>query len=301
VRERRSPAFFWLAAFFGAFVLFLYGPLFIIIVLSFQGPSGGLTFPMHGISTHWFSRLWEGLGVVDIWAAFGRSFRLGVTVMVLTVLISLLAGYAFRRGFRGADVVFYTAIASLIVPSIIVSLGIAVEFRLLDAGVTWLGEALGIGWVGERFTTAAGTFTSGLGAHLTWTLPFGLLIMFAVFNRFDPRYEEAARDLGAGSWQTFRHVVLPMIAPSLVGIGLFGFTLSWDEAARSSQALGSDQNTLPLELTGLTTTVTNPEIYALGTVTTGVSFAVIVVSLLLIHALRRRQARAQDGVPWGST
>ena len=112
-------------------------------------------------------------------------------------------------------------------------------------------------------------FTSGLGAHLTWTLPFGLLIMFAVFNRFDGRYEEAARDLGATPWQTFRHVVLPMIAPSLVGIALFGFTLSWDEVARSSQALGSAQNTLPLELTGLTTTVTNPEIYALGTLTTG--------------------------------
>ena len=93
--------------------------------------------------------------------------------------------------------------------------------------------------------------------------------MFAVFNRFDRRFEEAARDLGATPWQAFRHVVLPLIAPSLVGIALFGFTLSWDEVARSSQAFGGDQNTLPLELTGLTTTVTNPEIYALGTVTTG--------------------------------
>ena len=54
-----------------------------------------------------------------------------------------------------------------------------------------------------------------------------------------------------GRRESFRHVVLPMIAPSLVGIGLFGFTLSWDEVARSSQAMGSDQNTLPLELTGV--------------------------------------------------
>jgi len=59
--------------------------------------------------------------------------------------------------------------------------------------------------------------------------------------------------------------------------------------------VGSDQNTLPLELTGLTTTITNPEIYALGTVTTGVSFLVIVVSLLLIHSLRRRPARGESG------
>jgi len=290
VAQRRPPAFYALATVFGLFVLFLYGPMLTIIVLSFQGPTGGLTFPLHGVSTHWFVRLWGGLGVVDIWAAFGRSLKLGAVVMTLTVLISLLAGYAFRRRFRGSAFVFYTAVASLIVPSIIVSLGIAVEFRLLDALIRWAAEGVGLAGLVEGFTTSAGTFTSGLGAHLTWTLPFGLLIMFAVFNRFDHRYEEAARDLGATASQAFRHVVLPLIAPALVGIALFGFTLSWDEAARSSQALGADQNTLPLELTGLTTTVTNPEIYALGTVTTGVSFAVILISLLLIRALGRRRA-----------
>ena len=287
--ERRPSAFYALATVFGLFVLFLYGPMLTIIALSFQGPTGGLTFPMHGVSTHWFGRLWGGLGVVDIWAAFARSLKLGGVVMILTVVISLLAGYAFRRRFRGSAFVFYTAVASLIVPSIIVSLGIAVEFRLLDALLTGAAERLGMAGFLGGFTTSAGTFTSGLGAHLTWTLPFGLLIMFAVFNRFDRRYEEAARDLGATSRQTFRHVVLPLIAPSLIGIALFGFTLTWDEAARSSQALGADQNTLPLELTGLTTTVTNPEIYALGTVTTGVSFAMILLSLLLIRALRRRR------------
>ncbi len=288
---RHGRGSFWLGAAFALFVLFLYGPILTILVLSFQGPTGGLTFPMRGMSIHWFGSLWSGLGVVDIWSAFGRSARLGGAVMALTVVISLLAGYAFRRGFRGATLVFYTAVASLIVPSIVVSLGVGVQFRLLDDLIHWAAEAAGWGWVGERFTTTAGTFTSGLGAHLTWTLPFGLLIMFAVFNRFDARYEEAARDLGASPWQTFRHVVLPMIAPSLVGIGLFGFTLSWDEVARSSQAMGSDQNTLPLELTGLTTTITNPEIYALGTMTTGVSLLVIVAALLTIRALRRNPAR----------
>jgi putative spermidine/putrescine transport system permease protein len=134
-----------------------------------------------------------------------------------------------------------------------------------------------------------GLFTSALGAHLTWTLPFGLLIMFAVFNRFNPAYEEAARDLGASPWQTFRHVVLPLVAPSLVGIGMFGFTLSWDEIARTSQAIG-DVNTLPLELQGLTTTVTTPAIYALGTVTMVVSFVVMGLTVGLSKLLARRQA-----------
>jgi putative spermidine/putrescine transport system permease protein len=279
--ETRPRSFYVLGAFFIAYVLFLYGPMFAIYVLSFQGPDGGLTFPMNGVSLTWFGKVFSGAGIVDIGAAFKRSLKLGLVVMVLTIVLSVSAGMAFRKSFRGATVLFYTAIASLIMPSIITSLGIALEFRLLDDFIVKHTE----GW-----TTAMGLFTSGLGAHLTWTLPFGLLIMFAIFNRFDSRLEEAARDLGATPWQTFRHVVLPIILPSVVGIGLFGFTLSWDELARSSQAIGS-VNTLPLELQGLTTTVTKPDIYALGTITSGVSFLVIFSALIVILILQARQRR----------
>ena len=286
MRESRGAAFYWLALLFALFVLFLYGPMITIVILSFQGPEGGLTFPMNGVSLHWFRKLWEGLGVVDIWAAFRRSLRLGFAVMALTVVLSLLAGLAFRKRFRGATVLFYVTVASLIVPSIVVSLGIALEFRLIDDAVKAAAETFGWTWANENYATAMGLYTSGLGAQLTWTLPFGLLIMFAIFNRFDRRYEEAARDLGATPWQSFAHVVLPIIGPSVIGIGLFGFTLSWDEVARSSQAIG-DVNTLPLELRGLTTTVTNPQIYALGTLTTAVSFAVIFAALGTILLLRR--------------
>lgn len=286
MREGRSKSFYVLAGFFALFVLFLYGPMFAIFILSFQGPEGGLTFPLNGVSLHWFRRLWSGGGIVDIGSAFQRSLILGLTVMVLTMVLSVLAGLAFRKRFFGQNVLFFVTIASLIVPSIVTSLGIALQFRLFDDGV----KAIGPDWLTTGYTTAMGLFTSGLGAHLTWTLPFGLLIMFAIFNRFDHRLEEAARDLGATPWQTFAHVILPIILPSVVGIGLFGFTLSWDEIARSSQSIG-ERNTLPLELQALTTTVTTPEIYALGTVTTGVSFAVIGLALSLMALLRARQRR----------
>ena len=288
--DARPRSFYALAAVFALFVLFLYGPMITIFVLSFQGPEGGLTFPMRGMSLHWFAKLWQGMGVVDIAAAFRRSIALGAVVMAFTVVLSLGAGLAFRKKFAGSALLFYTSVASLIMPSIVVSLGIGLQFRLIDSAVQTLLKSWGMVGLLEGYGTAMGLYTSALGAHLTWTLPFGLLIMLAVFNRFNLAYEEAASDLGATPWQSFRHVVLPLIAPSLVGVGMFGFTLSWDEIARTSQAVG-DVNTLPLELQGLTSTVTTPAIYALGTVTTVVSFAVMGCTVALMKLLRARGGR----------
>lgn len=289
MKAEKRPAGYWpLALFFTAFVLFLYGPMLVIVVLSFQGPEGGLTFPLRGLSLHWFYKLAEGLGVVDIGAALQRSLGLGLVVMAITVVFSVLAGLAFRKHLRGGNMLFFVVVASLIMPSIIVSLGIGLEFRLLDSALKSAFAAWGMEDTLANFGTSLGLFTSALGAHLTWTLPFGLLIMFAIFNRFNPAYEEAARDLGATPWQGFRHVVLPLIAPSVVGIGMFGFTLSWDEIARTSQAIG-DVNTLPLELQGLTSTVTTPSIYALGTVTMVVSFLVMGLTVGLARLLERRK------------
>ena len=268
--EGRGKEFWILAIFFTLFVIFLYGPLSAILILSFQGPNGGLTFPLNGVSVHWFGNLFEKQAVGDFGGSFRRSLALGIMVMVVTVVVSLLAGLAFRRKFIGATALFYLSVASWVVPSIIVSLGIGVLFSQLGFQPAW--------------------YTSAFGAHLTWSLPFGVLIMFAVFNRFSPAYEEAARDLGATSWQTFRHVVLPMIAPSLIGVGLFGFSLSYDEFARTLMTSGT-YNTLPLEIYGMTTNVTTPVLYALGTVTTVFSFIVILSVIGLIGYLNGARAR----------
>jgi putative spermidine/putrescine transport system permease protein len=115
--------------------------------------------------------------------------------------------------------------------------------------------------------------------------------MFAIFNRFDGRLEEAARDLGATPWQTFRHVVLPIILPSVVGIGLFGFTLSYDEFSRSLYTAGSF-NTLPLEIYGMTTNVTTPVLYALGTTGAVSSGHLLGVGVILCWA--RQQHHGSD-------
>ncbi|MDE4139935.1 ABC transporter permease [Phaeobacter gallaeciensis] len=271
--ETRSRSFYILAAFFSLFVLFLYGPILTIGILSFQGPQGGLTFPMNGVSFYWFRDLFQEQAVGDIWGSFRRSFALGLMVMVTTVVVSVLGGLAFRKRFAGSGLLFYLAVTSLVIPSILVSLGVGLIFNQLGLPVHWA--------------------SSGYGSQLTWTLPFGLLIMFAVFNRFDKSYEEAARDLGATAWQTFAHVVLPIIAPSLLGVALFGFTLSYDEFARTLMTAGS-YNTLPLEIFGMTTNVTTPVIFALGTLTTGFSLVVIGVFFLTVWLMARKKDRGSD-------
>lgn len=269
--ESRPRSFYILGAVFALFVLFLYAPTITIGILSFQGEGGGLTFPMRGVSTYWFRDLFEQQAVGDIWGSFRRSLVLGLMVMVTTVVVSVLGGLAFRKRFAGSTIVFYLIITALVIPSILVSLGVGLLFSQSGLNVHWS--------------------TTGFGAQLTWTLPFGLLIMFAVFNRFDKSYEEAARDLGATPWQTFRHVVLPIIAPSLIGVALFGFTLSYDEFARTLMVAGS-YNTLPLEIYGMTTNVTSPVLYALGTLTTVFSFAIIGSAIAVVLWVNRRRKNA---------
>ena len=268
---RRPWTFYALATLMTLFLLFLYGPMLVIYLLSFQGPQGGVTFPMVGASTFWFEEILRPGQMANIPAAFGRSVLLAALVSLLTVLISVAAGMGFRRRFPGSGLVFYLAVASLVMPSLLVGFGIGLGFQLF-------------GW-------QPGLFTSALAAQLTWTLPFGLFAMFAVFNRFNRAYEEAATDLGASAWQRLRHVTLPILLPGILGVAMGAFTLSYDEYARTTLVAGN-RNTLPLEIYALISSATSPTLFAIGTVTTAVSFLVIGTTLAFVIRLQRRRAAA---------
>ena len=268
---KRPWTFYVLATIFSAFVVFTYAPMISVFVLSFQGPTGGLVFPLRGMSFHWFDALFSQARTGDVWGAFARSLPLSMAVMVTTVVVSVSAGLAFRRRFFGSTFVFYMALASLIVPGLVLSTGILVMFQYMGLPMRW--------------------YSSAFGAHISWTLPFGLLIMFAVLGRLDPSYEEAARDLGAGPWKTLSQVVVPIVLPGIIAVALFGFTLSYDEFPRSALTVGP-KNTLPIEIYTMTTTVTSPALFALGTVTTGISFVAIGLalgSIALIQCRRRKK------------
>jgi putative spermidine/putrescine transport system permease protein len=196
-----------------------------------------------------------------------RSLILAVAVMIITAIFSTMLAMAFRKRFRGSGALFYAVMAGLMVPGVLLSLGLASLLRQLGIPPNW--------WY------------SGLGVHVVWTLPFGFLVMMAVFNRFDARLEEAARDMGADEWTVFKEVTLPLITPGIVAAGLFGFTLSYDEFARTTLLSGA-QNTLPLDINASLTQRVQPTLFALGTASTLFSLLMIGLFIVIYTILYRR-------------
>jgi putative spermidine/putrescine transport system permease protein len=266
--DARPWTFYALGMLFLSYMLFLYGPMLVIYTLSFQGPNGGVTLPLTGVSLEWFRDVWRPGQMANIPVAFSRSLMLAGAVSTITVLISLAGGLAFRRPFPGAGAVFYLVISSLVMPSLLVGFGIGLGFQFLGL--------------------QPDLFTSTLGAQLTWTLPFGLLAMFAVVNRFNRAWEEAASDLGATPLQRLLHVTVPILLPGILGVALSAFTLSYDEYARTTLTVGA-RNTLPLEIYALISSATTPMLFALGTLSTAVSFLLIGITLFVVLHMQRRR------------
>jgi putative spermidine/putrescine transport system permease protein len=264
----------------GFILAMLYFPFVIMAILSFQGPRGGHTFPMRGSSTIWYWKLFNpgelteysdvGEFLGDYLAALQRSLIVAVLTMIISTVLALMAAQAFRRKFRGSGAVFYLWLLGIIVPGITVSLGLALVFQRLHIPLHWI--------------------TTGLAVHVMWTLPFSLVVFLMFFNRFDASIEDAALTLGATRWQAFRHVTLPVMQPAVLTSLLFGFTLSLDEFQRSLLITGPEQ-TLPLMVMASVTTRITPTLYALGTLTTLLSFAVVGGYLLLLTLSLRKSQR----------
>ncbi len=255
------------SGYYGLFLIFIYGPMIAMFILSFQGRRGGTSFPMRGSSFYWWQKLVEPSVVGDMQGALLRSLILALIVMVITALFSTMLAMAFRKRFFGSNVLFYTVMSGLMVPGILLSLGLATLMREVGIPAAW--------------------WSSGLGVHVVWTLPFGFLVMMAVFNRFDVSLEEAARDMGADEWTVFKEITFPIILPGIVAAGLFGFTLSYDEFARTT-LLAGEFNTLPLDINASMTQRIRPTLFALGTASTIFSLLMIGLFLAIYSILYRR-------------
>lgn len=272
-----------LLVYFVLFIVFMYGPMITMGVLSLQGTHGSMTLPAKELfSFHWYSELNATSSVmVGVRDGIGKSLWLSLIVAAITAILSLTLGMAFRKAFRGSGVLFYAILLSLMTPGLLLSLGLS--FLLYYVGIQ-----KGEGFVG---------YLPIIGVQGVWALPFGFLVMITIFNRYDSHAEEAARDLGATSIRTFREVTLPLIWTGVFGAGLFGFTLALNEFERTFLVSGSI-NTLPLQLYIITSSsVLRPYVYSLGVVTILISFALIGLFLVVSAVTGRQKSRAieEDG------
>jgi putative spermidine/putrescine transport system permease protein len=278
-RRRRFGFAKWgLATYFVIFLIFLYAPMILMAVLSLQGSFGQLTFPFRGpLSFDWWRSLFDssipGSHADEIRTAGENSLWLSLAGGAIVAALAFSLSMAFRRRwrFRSDALGFYVIMLALMTPGYLLAVGTQLFWKSIDQ--------------------PTGIWSTALGANIVWGIPFGFLVMLAVWNRYDQRVEEAARDLGADQKRTFREVTLPLVWTGIFGAFLFGFTLTWNDYDRTVLFQVAATDTLPLTIGGLTfTTAIRPDLYALGTATTLVTILAIVL-VLVVGAIRLRLTR----------
>jgi len=243
------------------FVLFMtlynYAPIISLIAFSFN--EGGLTFPFVGFTTEWYTVLFENQGIVD---ATVRSLQLALVVTAITTVLATSTALAYRYDFWGQRSLLFLLILGIITPGI--TYGVGANLFLTEL----LGQDAGL-WLATP-------------VHVVWTVPFAVIVLLAGFPPTLAENEQAARVMGASRWTSFRRVVLPQIAPTVLGAAVFAFTLSYNEATRGLLLVGQE-NTLPIEVFTIAAgTRATPELFALGTVTTVFSTLLLTVGGLLV-------------------
>ena len=281
-KPRRDWAKWGLATYFVIFLIFLYSPMILMAILSFQGYNGGVTFPFRGpAGLDWWRSIFEsevhhGQQVIftnsDLIRAAGeRSFWVSLAAGAIVAVLAFSLSMAFRRRFRGDGIAFYIILLALMTPGFLLGLGTQIFWKAMG--------------------TDTSLWHTALGTNTVWGIPFGFLVMMAIWNRYDDHIDEAARDLGANAARTFGEVTLPLVWTGIFGAFLFGFTLTWNDYDRT--VLLVLDNTLPLQIVGLIQAAAlRPDLYALGTATTLVSLAVI-AGFLVVLTIRSRFQRTR--------
>jgi spermidine/putrescine transport system permease protein len=256
----RAHAPAWLAAYAAAVFVFLYLPIAVLTLYSFN--SGGVGgFPPGPLTLDWYRTL---LADGPLWDSVVNSLEVATAAVAISLALGLPAALALDRvSFPGKEILRRLVLLPLILPGIITGLSLLM-----------LRVAVGVG---------ADLWTVMLG-HGTALISVATTELFAGLQKLDRAQEEASLDLGANYWQTFWRVTLPNLRLPLVAAALLIFTLSMDEIAVTFFLIGRD-NTLPLEIWGRLRRGITPEINAISTVI----FAVSVVLIVVWYRLRVRE------------
>lgn len=253
-----SPRSSWLTVYAAAVFAFLYFPIIVLIVYSFNGESVG-GFPPHGWTLHWYRLLFDD---DPLWSSVWNSVLVAAFAVAISVLLGLPASLALdRASFPGKTIFRRIVLLPLILPGIITGLSLLTLYVAAGAKLSLVTVALG---------------------HGTALISVAVTEISAGLQKFDRAQEEASRDLGAGEWMTFWRVTLPNLKLSLIAAMLLIFTLSLDEIAVTFFLVGRE-NTLPLEIWSRLRRGITPEINAVSTLI----FCFSLVTIVLWYRLQR--------------
>jgi spermidine/putrescine transport system permease protein len=255
----KSPG--WLTLYAVVVFAFLYLPIIVLVMYSFNGQGVG-GFPPHDFTLNWYRLLFQDDA---IWSSVLNSVLVALASVLIALALGIPAGLALERvTFPGKGIFRRLVLLPLVLPGIITGLSLLMLFRETDLKLSLITVILG---------------------HGTALISVATTEVFAGLQKLDRTQEEASLDLGANYLQTFWRVTLPNLKLSIIGAALLIFTLSMDEIAVSFFLIGRD-NTLPLEIWGRLRRGITPEINAISTI-------IFVFSLSAILFWYRLSMRAQ--------
>ena len=241
--------------------VFLYAPIAVVMLQSFNSARHGTTW--RGFTTNWYALIAHNELALR---ATVVTLSLAACSTIISVVLGTLLAMALNRGkFAGQHAAEWTLRTIMVVPDIVMA---AVLLLFYVTVRKWLGFP------------EPGFLTMTL-AHITFQIPFVTLVVKARLNGLDRSLAEAARDLGATGWQTFRHVTLPLIWPGILAGALLAFTLSLDDFVVSFFTTGPGATTLPILIYSSVKRGLSPEIHALSTLLVFVSVAATLIVMLL--------------------
>jgi putrescine transport system permease protein len=248
---------------------FLYLPIAVLIAYSFN--DNRLVTVWSHFSVRWYGELFHNAQIGD---ALLLSLRIAAVSATVSVVLGTMAAFAMQRmgRFLGRSPFEALAMTPLILPEVLTGLSLLLLF-------VFLGEA--IGWPGQR---GADTITL---AHIPFGTAYAIVVIRARLSQLDQSLEEAAADLGATPWRTFRRVTLPLLMPSIAAAWLLAFTLSLDDVVIASFVTGPGASTLPIVIFSSVRLGVSPQINALATLLVlAVSVLIVAATLLMQRAGR---------------
>jgi len=258
----------WLLAHCLAVFAFLYLPIAVLIIYSFNGAGVG-GFPPRDFTLKWYRILIDDAA---IWESVGNSLLVAFAAMVIALAFGIPAALALDRAqFPGKALFRRLVLLPLILPGIITGLSLLMLFNAAQWKLSLLTIMLG---------------------HGTALISVATTEVFAGLQKLDRAQEEASLDLGATYWQTFWRITIPNLKLPIIGAALLIFTLSMDEIAVSFFLIGRD-NTLPLEIWGRLRRGITPEINAISTI-------IFVFSMVAIVAWYRLRMRGEGSADVGA-